>query len=561
MKLILEKIKYFLDKILNILKSLLTSFFGGLSNIFTNDKPSKELKSVKIDNDNIDLEKEINSSSDSSYHNESPDSIILNKDSSFSVTLEIIEKIIQKNFCEELEIEEKDLTKNEKEYIKSLKEIIIPIINKDIENKYITNEFKLDDEIKKLVKAELEKQYKLEQTNKIHKENAIIMPLLIERKKPLIKQNTNNKPTFLENKAKELNIDNLIIENTSISSDKNAKSAPKIDELINNSIETKTINEYILHSEQNNQDEIDVLDILDASATIKFPPIDTPIQDNTLSYVQEGNNDLENNVEVLDDTSILEDNLKPNNNLNDSSVHIEIMEEELKELEPLKEEKNIPKQVEFENYDFRNLDNYIVKVDHTYNEELKKEELEDKNYDLLENLIQDLLEKIAKLKLKNLTPTAKEKLNLRERKIIELKNNLNLQKQKDISIEESILDEAILNDDLNALELELQKLHIDDKLNLQEYMLNSIEELDTINQDKAKSIEIELLKLRLNKTLHALEIPSLLALPFIHNKYFLYFTCGLLANRHLKLFDSILKRKTLEDELEDLSHIKSGAYA
>lgn len=128
-------------------------------------------------------------------------------------------------------------------------------------------------------------------------------------------------------------------------------------------------------------------------------------------------------------------------------------------------------------------------------------------------------------------------------------------------MEEKNLEVSIINEDLKALEKELELLHIDDKLDLQNFYINNLEELDMMTLDKAKKIEKELLKLKLKKAIHALEIPSLLALPFIRNKYFMFFTGGLFVNRHLKFFDAILKRQVIQYEPEDLTQIRCGSDA
>ena len=41
----------------------------------------------------------------------------------------------------------------------------------------------------------------------------------------------------------------------------------------------------------------------------------------------------------------------------------------------------------------------------------------------------------------------------------------------------------------------------------------------------------------------------------------MFFTVGLLVNIHLKFFDAILKRKSVDFEPEDISQIKSGSVA
>ena len=58
-----------------------------------------------------------------------------------------------------------------------------------------------------------------------------------------------------------------------------------------------------------------------------------------------------------------------------------------------------------------------------------------------------------------------------------------------------------------------------------------------------------------------LELPTLLALPFVRNKYFLYFTAGMLINNHFDFISAIFRRKEKRYEAIDLTPIKNGKNA
>lgn len=564
---IIDKIKAFLDIILNYFKSLLSSLFGGINNIFTNEEvKNKELESIKLDNENKDLVNKVNSSDSSGYHNESPASIILNKDASFKISLEKIEKLILEIFCKELEIEEKELSKGEKDYLEQLNEKIIPIITKEIEIDNINNENNLVEKIKKLIKVELENQLTLEQANTLTDNKIVITPLLLAKQKQSSELSTNNKSSFLETKIRE-NFSEVKEGNNNISpitlSNKEDINIASIN-LSNNNDSIN--NDFNINTSDNNIEEIEQgnIETLFPEENSINSSINIANENNFIKpEIKTENNNLDSKTPILENTLVTNephtlDSAVLNNN---AQVETNIpMSEERKEIVSKEETKQKSDEI-LEIIDFKEIDYTSNNISYQFKEEIKKEELEDKNYELLEKQLNDLLVIIQKLKLKNLSPSDRENLIIRETNLISLRDTMNFQKQKDIRTEENMLDETILTKDLNDLELELQKLHIDEKIDLQEYMIQSLEDLDNLNLEKAQKIEKELLKIRLNKTLHAFEISSLIALPFIRNKYFLFFTCGLLANRHLKLFDSILKRKTLEYTPVDIAHIKTGAHA
>ena len=70
-----------------------------------------------------------------------------------------------------------------------------------------------------------------------------------------------------------------------------------------------------------------------------------------------------------------------------------------------------------------------------------------------------------------------------------------------------------------------------------------------------------MIKQKLKKASKTLEISSLLALPFVRNKYFFYFTIGLFVNNHFNFLNSILKRKTITNNNIDLDKVKRGKEA
>jgi hypothetical protein len=565
MKYIFGKLKNFLKIVLKYLKAIIVSFFGFFFDSFSNKSTSKG--KIKRENNIKSQKKYDNKTIESSGYMEEPTTRTVDS-LNFNVSNEELEYLILIRFCKELELKERDLTSIQKEYIKSLNEKIIPALQHDITKQYISNSNDLNEEIKKLVIYELEYQFKLEQNNELPTSKIIITPLL--SKKNNKETNLNTKETFLASKRNDVksetkNTEFIISNNKDLDKSSDINNY-MINQSFNNSNDTLTdvlkieqidtlfLDDY--KSDVPNYDKINetYLDIKIPEIKIESDVYTTPSnnEDAPLNFYEESYNkpafDVIQNPEIV---------------LNETDVNKKLEEkyEKLKEqpnelIESKSENKN-----DMEQYDYYKIDLLISNTITLYDEEVKKQEFEDKNYDLIQKQIDYLLNEINKLKFKNLNTSQKEKLLIQENKILTLRNNLLVQKQKDISLEQNLLDASILIDDLNSLEEHLQKLHIEDKLDLQEYRLKSLEELDNLTIDKAKKIEKELLKIKLRKALHSLEIPSLLSLPFIRNKYFMFFTGGLLVNRHLKFFDAILKRKSVDFDPEDVSQIKSGSAA
>lgn len=553
MKQILKKVKHIIEIILNYLKLLLTLVFEFFLDLFNNGKSNNnELKSIKLDGTTNNDNKVDKNTVETTGHDESPSTLTINNSDSFIITNDMLEKLILERFCQELEIKEEDLTEKENEYLKTLNKKIIPILKNDLDNKIITTKDSLNEKIKKLVIEELEIQFKFEQSQELPEEKKIITPIIIRKSTedniiPNTKTDFNvNGTTFLKRKKNSIAVQKKPEKIVNIPTNNIIGEIPPIVPDISDKTEEIIMEENIepLFSPSLDDDYSGVVEhVIDTptsleedkiiiSETLSESTSDLPILDTSLS--------LENTPQPESFSPTAPDNFltipeQPNKNPTDN-----------KELDV------------YQSYDSDKLDKYIQNITWQCSQEEKKEELEDKNYEVLENQINSLLNQINSLKFKNLSPEAKKKLMIQENKLLQLKNNLNSQKQKDIELEEANLEASIINEDLEMLEKELEKLHIDDKLDLQLFMLNSLEELDNLTIEKAKVIEKELLKIKLKKAMHALEIPSLLALPFIHNKYFMFFTGGLLVNRHLKFFDAILKRKSIEYEPEELSHIKTG---
>ena len=195
------------------------------------------------------------------------------------------------------------------------------------------------------------------------------------------------------------------------------------------------------------------------------------------------------------------------------------------------------------------------------NNEIRKEELEDKDYDKYEKQIDDLLYDIEMYKIKNedtLTPSDREKLNQEKHKLKSLKNKLENQKEMDIEQEKRELEAELTENEIQNIQEEIKKLHVDHQEEANEVIMAKIAKLEAINDEKIAELEQQLIKSKLKKAAKAAEIPSILALPFIRHKYFFYFTIGLFVNNHFNFLNAIFKRKVVKYEPIDLTEIKNG---
>ena len=205
----------------------------------------------------------------------------------------------------------------------------------------------------------------------------------------------------------------------------------------------------------------------------------------------------------------------------------------------------------------RNTESTIIAA----NNEIKKEELEDKDYEKYEKMIEDLLYNIEMYKIKNedsLTPSDREKLNQEKNKLKALKNKLETQKEKDIEKEKKELEAELTQEEIEGIQAEIKQLHLDHQEEVNEELIAKLKKMEETNDSKMAEIEQQLIKSKLKKAARAAELPSILALPFIRHKYFFYFTIGLFVNNHFNFLNALFKRKVVKYEPIDLTAIKNG---
>lgn len=541
-----DLIKRFLNFLLTSLKTLLTIIYGFFVELFQGSKTNQELKSQILEKTKEKKERQDISIKDfSEFQDEEPEVLtFMPNNYHFDITNDEIDLLIESILCEELELDKQFLTKKEEQYIKDLQETLIPTLTIRIEKQIIDTREKLQDNIRVLVRNDLENQLKLEQNYSSDNEKIVITPLIYERDPETIYP-TFNPHTFFKEKRKEIktNIDEVAIPKPIVLDD-----IPKSHEAV---LTTQVPVMDPLVYEPVPEPKIKTGDTLEI--------LEDPYS-NTEDFVTSSS--YEEAIEKLDILPITSSDkqVKPEVIIKPVPAQAPIIEEQA-----LQQDKVQPEIVEqilpFDTYQEKDLDKQIRDVQKQWELENQKEELEDKDYQTIEKQIQILLGLIEKLKLKNLTPEQKKNILKKEKDLVDLKNILENKKQKDIYLEQEILNEAIFQDNLNKLELELQNSYLNDQNNLQQYMINRLEDLDYIEPERAKQIEKELLKKKLQDAIKSLELSTFLSLPFLNNRYLLYLTMGIFTNRHLKSFQAILNRKTVAFEPFLLEHIKKGFHA
>ena len=575
--------KKILHTIINFLKMLLLYVIHFFLSLFPNRNQTK-IKKIKEEINEIQLKKENKyfESSTSALPEEPAEKII-----ELKITNEIIEKeikYIKNNLSnnqlyllsileEEIDtylykkenIDVKKLDKQEEKIIKQLKEIIIPPITEEIRKNNIENVKELQKEIEKSIITQKKEQQNLE-VQTIFKDEPSPYSVVTPLKKELKQKNKTPKPIsknetkIISTTTKEKEIVKEKLENNNTIMVQNQPEIPKLklkDEITN----VITASTLIL-------------------ANIAQELVTTPQQEKKEEKKEDNQPDfVEKQTEVQKDenvqkkdpeeitTFINQDNEKikktteDNNTKNEDKIKTEPTKDNEKNIVN-KEQQDIENQINDSNIS-PILESTNLIIDYS-DKEYETEDLEDKNYEELEDRINKMLDKIEEFYLKNeknMSQEQKKKLKHEMEKLYSLRDNLYKHQENDIKQEEYILERYIEETETKGLKDKLKQMNLEHQLDLEDVLLNNIEDLNNINQKKVAAIEKKLIKQKLKKASKTLEISSLLALPFVRNKYFFYFTIGLLVNNHFNFLNSILKRKTITNNNIDLDKVKRGKEA
>ena len=494
----------------------------------------------------------------------------------YTISFEFIDKLINNYIEEKEEIKLEKIDKDLKKDIKEWKEeIIVPQIKLEFKKKYITNNDILVVSLEKILDKELEIQHdkvlEKKENNEVlpkrefkSKDNLIVdfkrelkytPTIIIEEKKEAIVQEEpiviSDKEDVIEvpkqeevkEEKNELQlkdeINNILLDTALVMSN-----VEKV--LVEKKVEEKKKKDVI---EEVKQEIPEVVPVTIEDVEIKEDVIPTPLASSEETEVtQDVTITVDKEDKIKDIDEILEEEI----------VEIQVKEEK-KDNEVIKKEEIVIKEIELPDLEINN-ERILDKV----RDERHKEDFEDRDYDSLENKIDQALERIDMFIVMNenkLTKEQLEKLNIEKEKLQRTKEKINKQREFDIEVEKQHLEDKIANRELIGLQEELKRREFENQILMNNLMINNLEDLEHMTSARAREIEKKLLKLKLKEACRALSIPSLFALPFVRNKYFFFFTIGLFVNRNLGFIGNVFRRQNINSQEADLDNLVQGKDA
>ena len=296
--------------------------------------------------------------------------------------------------------------------------------------------------------------------------------------------------------------------------------------------------------------------------------IDTPIEEiptedekeeikEEIESIEEETEEIEKEVEELEITleEIIEDDDK------EDEKELEEAEEEKEEEEEIEEEikKDIALEIKVHSLDYK-----TSKTVSEAEKEANKSDFFEKDYDAEEKRIDDMLDKISDTKIKyakKLTPEQKARLDKQEAKLRDARERLDKAKTRDIDFEKRELEQDIRKSELDGLQKEIKDMHIEYDMQTNNNVLKKMEKLEGMTKEEVNNADKKIMMSRFNKASFLLEMSSLLAFPFVRNKYFRLFTIGLVVDNHLGFAHAWLNRKANRYQPADLNRIKKGQDA
>ncbi len=458
----------------------------------------------------------------------------------------------------------KDASKEIKEKIKELEEKVIPKILKKIEYNKLNTDKEIKKEVEEVVKEEMKEKplFPKKEEVKVKISSPTKDEIYFVAKPKHKKLNIPEKKTNKVNKEEKIvsipNTNEITekLENTPVMMVKNIDNIPKPsvkDNLKNAAIATTIIaaditREVLGHTKDKTTKVNEELDM-----NINSPKVEVP-QEIELPAVKELKTDIENDTKSIEELTEIQNKLQQKIN--------EIKKEETKkEVSEKKEEivKDLIKDTEIAAITLTS-DSLIEDS----KEELKKEEFEDKDYDRIERQIDKMLEDITNTYLRyedKMTSKQKSKLKAEENKLRTTRDQIRSQKNQDIITEQNYLNEPISYSELDGLQSELKKIDTENKSQVSEDLFRRMETLDGMTKENVANVDKRIMLKHFNKASILLEMTSLLALPFIRNKFFFAFTAGLIIDNHFNFINAFFKRKINKYEPADLSNIKKGQDA
>lgn len=493
-----------LQKIINILKIIILAILNFLSSLFGTTKKTKLNKNTekkKTNNSNINIKDNIII----------PDDTITNKN---FPTSNIDYDLIFNKIIKELDKSIKTTTKEK--IIENKKNII-----EKVKEKNINNTTKIKEEMRKIIKKEIKDINKQEKQDDIKETKEVIREK--EKKQTAIddKSNTNINTELL-------NISNPIIEK--ISSKKILKDETKQDsETINNQKENTTIS---------NDKDTDINKVIEIK--------DVKIEYETIT--KQENYDKTPINDIVENNNI--NNNEQKNELNNKDTKAGIEEQKNKEVK-----KDLSKYIK----KFNTITNDIIEK---INNELQAKELNEEEYNTLIELVTDSINKQKLfININELNEKELNSLNNNINKLENTKRKIKLHKNNEIEKYNNELSQTISDEEKNKVNELLIELQQDYKNDLLKLNINNIEDLNNKTNLEIKEIEKKLLMIKLNKALKCAELPSIIALPFIRNRFFAFFTAGLFVHNHLTDLLFFNNRKERTNNTINMNNIINGANA
>lgn len=463
----------------------------------------------------------------------------------------------------------------------------------------------ISEELKKLFKKYLElitgikiKDATLEETKEIERiKLAVLLTINAQIKSGYLIYNSEIESSFIKNITKEIKKKDIlpIKKNLEIEQEKIEKI--KQEELLNNNFNEKQLEqkeEQVTSIKQNKKDSLEekVIAVKDVQIIYKKKEqeleleksevqekgfqeenktpldishkekdIDKDVDMETIIIEQEKLQETILQKETEEEIKVLETKKESTEeNLQNEDIQMEVEKTKNEEKQEVKEETK--KEEKESNYYFQKLIDEVSFKIRELKDLLEKEELTIEDYDYIEENIGELTSVLETYKILNkLDNLEQEKINEQLNNVHELKESLENTRKEDYKKEESIQNETMKQEEINRVNSLLQEVYSENDKDLSAFSLSSIDDLNNKTEEEIKKLEKELLKVKLRKAAKVLEPSFLVSLPFIRNKYFLYFTTGIFLHNHLGIINSLYERKKASFRPVNISPLMKASEA
>ncbi len=528
----------------------------------------------------------------------------------FLITEELIDELIDKAIEEieeykEIDFKVKDADKETKEIIKEFKEKIIPKINHQIERNKPENPLELSKIVTEVVKEEHKKEPILPKKNEEikldlnnDKKEDIKLDLSTKKKEPYFMA------TVIPNNTLNLKSPAPVKEDTKI-----AKTVPEVKDEIKDKADdvpirmvqnTKDILNPSPKEEIKTIATVAAITVVKAIDTVltsvpkekkekikKAPPVvevplpkEEPKKEEVIEQTKE--EPKEEKVKELDlpELKKVDEKIKESNEpkemevVSEELVYIDTKiedkkeeiqkEEELPKKEEIKEEPKKEEPVLIKEELLTNISLAVDAITKKANEEIKKEDIEDKEYNKVYDEIDEILQEIDETmyKYRHKLPIIQlRKLEAQRAKIEKTKYSIDAQQKIDINNERQHLNEVISESERKGLKEEINRRNMEHTMELNNKLLGKLDKLDNVSQEQIAAIEKEIVKNRLREAYRHATITSMIAFPFVRTKFFFYFTAGMMVKTFLMQIEHVFNRRRDRLTTPDIIELRNGENA